>query len=182
MNNPTYERTIIRVKGPFRIINYELNPRPIFLAHGLFKRLMTQAGGRLPLAGVPAGVDIDMEVKLEAELRWRDKQSVDKLSDLAAYPIKGLAPGTVYVEEARCNFLFYGNCWWHLDPTVRNTEAPTEDEEGQQRFMKSIDKMEKDRDKMSNVHKPIVMRGDRDVLTMRRQYLQLKNLEKKDGL
>lgn len=175
MNKPKeYERTIIRIKGPFRILNYELNPRPIFLAHGLFKRLMTQAGGRLPLAGVPASVDLDIEVKLDAELRWRDKQAVIKLSDLAAYPVKGLAPGTVYVEEARCNFLFYGNCWWHLDPTVRNTEAPTEDEEGQQRFMKSIEKMEKDQSKIAGTS---IVRNPSGTLTMRDRPHYRKNGE-----
>ena len=179
MNKPQYERTIIRIKGPYRIINYELNPRPIFLAHGLFKRMMTNAGGRLPLAGVPAGVDIDLEVKLDAELRWRDKQAVAKLSDLAAYPVKGLAPGTVFVEEARCNFLFYGNCWWHLDQTVRNTEEPAEEEEGQQRFTKSIDQMEKDHRRIAGSS---LVQNPSGTITMRHRTHYLKYPEKKDGL
>ena len=148
MNNPQQERTIIRVKGPYRIINYELNPRPIFVSHSLFKRLMTTAGGRIPLAGVPAGIDLDLEVKLDASPHWRDKKAVDKVSDLATYPIKGLAAGIVFVEEAKCTFLFYGNCWWHLDQSLRNNEEVTEDEEGQNRFKKSIDQMEQGRTKM----------------------------------
>lgn len=136
-------KNVIRVKGPYRILNYSLTGRPIFIAHYQFKKLMSAAGGRLPLAGVPASIDIDLEVKFDVTALWRDKEALEKVSDLTDYPIKGLAPGIIYVKEVRSTFLFYGNVWFHLDQSVRNTEEPSEDEDGQLRFKNSIQQMEK---------------------------------------
>lgn len=135
----------IRIKGAYRMISFGLNSRPIFVSHPLFKRLMTSAGGRLPLAGPPRGIDLDISVKLDAEPVWREKEALNKVSDLDNFPIKSLAPGIVYIASVRSVFLFYGNAWFHLDQTLRNKDEVTEDEDGQKRFAKAIEKMEDNR-------------------------------------
>lgn len=131
-----------RIKGPYRILNFTSTSRPIYVVHGVYKKLIKDYDGSIPLAGNPAAIDLEVNVKFDMQTFWKGK-AVEKLSDLDNYPIKSLAPGIVNVNGLRSPFLFYGNCWFQVDQTVVNREEKIEEEDSQLCFMSSIDKMEK---------------------------------------
>lgn len=149
MSNVPDKWKTIKIKGPFRILNFTLTSRPIFVIHGIYKHLIKNSGGRLPLAGMPAEMDLEFDIKINTDILWKGK-AVQRVSDLLNVEITSLAPGFVAVEGIKSPFLFYGNCWIQLAHThlvkdeicKTDEELANDDEDGQLRFATAITKQE----------------------------------------
>lgn len=141
MANP--KKTFV-VSGPFRIISYGLETRPIFIGHSLYKKMLSDAGGRLPLAGNPTDMDMSFQLDFQSIPVWKHAE-VERVQDLLNIKITSLAPGVVVVREAIAPFLFYGNAWFHLlrMQVKQNTLRPNNTAEDEQtNFMTQINNME----------------------------------------